>query len=129
GPAVSRSARVELPWIMDALGTRVRRMDKMRRLAHLCLATLAGLVLWAGSAAPARAQDTSIGKFWYYPYYYFPHNYWPQNCPQWPDRPGMPYRRPPAYMTYPAFREPNWHYPLWGPYKYYRGFHFWLDQF
>jgi len=37
--------------------------------------------------------------------------------------------RPPAYMAYPPFKEPNWHYMLWMPHKYYRGNHFWLDQF
>jgi hypothetical protein len=30
---------------------------------------------------------------------------------------------------YPAFKEPNWHYDLWERKSYYRGFHFWLDQF
>jgi hypothetical protein len=37
--------------------------------------------------------------------------------------------RPPAYMAWPPFREPNWRYDLWEPGKYYRGSHFWLDQF
>jgi hypothetical protein len=32
-------------------------------------------------------------------------------------------------MTYPPFREPHWRYELFVPQKYYRGFHFWLDQF
>ena len=34
-----------------------------------------------------------------------------------------------AYMAYPAFREPHWRYELFEPQKYYRGHHFWLDQF
>ena len=65
----------------------------------------------------------------YYPYYYFPHNYWPTYSPQWPEPPGEPYMRPPAYMAYPPFHEPHWRYDLWEPKNYYRGFHFWLDQF
>lgn len=102
----------------------------MRRLALSVMTFLTGVVLWSATAAPAQAQqDTSIGRFFYYPYYYFPHNYWPTMSPQWPEKPGMPYMRPPAYMTYPAFKEPNWRYDYWEPHRHYRGFHFWLDQF
>ena len=43
--------------------------------------------------------------------------------------PNQPYMPPPAYMAFPPFHEPNWRYELWQPQKYYRGFHFWLDQF
>jgi hypothetical protein len=86
------------------------------------------LIIGAGSNA-ARAADTSIGRYFYYPYYYFPHNYWPSMGPQWPERPGMPYMPPPAYMAYPAFREPMWRYEMFEPQRYHRGFHFWLDQF
>jgi hypothetical protein len=32
-------------------------------------------------------------------------------------------------MAYPPFLEPTWRYELWTPMKYYRGNHFWLDQF
>ncbi len=82
-----------------------------------------------GYYAPARAVDYNMGKFFYYPFYYFPHSYWPtQSCP-WPERPGEPYVRPPAYMAYPPFLEPHWRYEWYVPQKYYRGFHFWLDQF
>jgi hypothetical protein len=82
-----------------------------------------------GYYAPARAVDYNMGKFWYYPFYYYPHNYWPtESCP-WPERPGEPYVRPPAYMAYPPFLEPHWRYEWYVPQKYYRGFHFWLDQF
>ena len=82
-----------------------------------------------GYYAPTRAVDYNIGKFFYYPFYYYPHNYWPtQSCP-WPERPGEPYMRPPAYMTYPPFLEPHWRYEWNTPQRYYRGFHFWLDQF
>ena len=47
----------------------------------------------------------------------------------WPEPPGAPYMRPPAYMAYPPFNEPHWRYEYLTPQKYYRGFHFWLDQF
>lgn len=82
-----------------------------------------------GYYAPTRAVDYNVGKFFYYPFYYYPHSYWPtQSCP-WPERPGEPYMRPPAYMAYPPFLEPHWRYEWYVPQKYYRGFHFWLDQF
>jgi hypothetical protein len=82
-----------------------------------------------GYYAPVRAVDYNMGKFFYYPFYYYPHSYWPtESCP-WPERPGEPYMRPPAYMAYPPFLEPHWRYEWYVPQKYYRGFHFWLDQF
>lgn len=86
---------------------------------------LAGL---ANSSAHAGDQPP-LPRFYYYPYYYFPHSYWPQQSPPYPEPPGHPYVRPPAYMAYPPFREPGWRYELWTPLKYYRGNHFWLDQF
>lgn len=92
------------------------------------LAGVVGVSLWA-SAKPAAAEPTDLNRFYYYPYYYFPHNYWPSQGPKWPEAPGQCYQRPPAYMAYPPFREPAWHYDLWEPRLYYRGFHFWLDQF
>lgn len=82
-----------------------------------------------GYYAPTRAVDYNMGKFFYYPFYYYPHSYWPTESCQWPERPGEPYMRPPAYMTYPPFLEPHWRYEWNTPQKYYRGFHFWLDQF
>jgi hypothetical protein len=108
-----------------------------------------GLGMWAGDAAPARAQYVMPGpaaapvgpplrtpityhamnRFWYYPYYYFPHSYWPSQGQQWPEPVGACYRPAPAYMAYPPFREPGWRYENWEPQRYYRGFHFWLDQF
>jgi hypothetical protein len=88
-----------------------------------------GLALWLGSETPASAQVNQLQRFYYYPYYYFPHNYWPTQSPRWPEPPGAAYQRPPAYMAYPPFQEPLWRYELWQPGKYYRGFHFWLDQF
>jgi hypothetical protein len=100
----------------------------MSRIKAALIVGLVGLALWAG-AAPARAQDYNMGKYFYYPYYYFPHNYWPVMGPKWPECPGAPYMKPPAYMTYPAFLEPHWRYPYFQSRPYYRGFHFWLDQF
>jgi hypothetical protein len=88
------------------------------------------------SASPAQAQyhqpyyqSYQLNRLFYYPYYYFPFNYWPAMGPRWPEPQGTPYMRPPAYMAYPAFREPGWRYELWQPQRYYRGSHFWLDQF
>ena len=100
----------------------------MSRVKAALIAGLVGLALGFG-AAPARAQDYNMGKYFYYPYYYFPHNYWPIMGPKWPECPGAPYMKPPAYMTYPAFLEPHWRYEYWTSQPYYRGFHFWLDQF
>ncbi|MBY0230346.1 MAG: hypothetical protein K2W96_13765 [Gemmataceae bacterium] len=94
-----------------------------RMIAALSLAAL----LWLPGGAKAQGWD--YGRMHYYPYYYFPHNYWPQMSPQWPERPGEPYQKAPAYMAYPAFHEPHWRYELHKPMPYYRGFHFWLDQF
>jgi hypothetical protein len=102
----------------------------LRRLCLILLAVGLGAVLWTGSATPAHAQQPgNMNRFFYYPYYYFPHNYWPGMGPQWPEPVGHPYMRPPAYMAYPPFREPHWRYEYWQPQFYYRGSHFWLDQF
>ena len=46
-----------------------------------------------------------------------------------PEKQGAPYMKPPPYMAYPPFLEPHWRYEAFEPQKYYRGFHFWLDQF
>ena len=100
-----------------------------RRWFTPVLSGLLGLGLWLGSASPATAQEANLNRFYYYPYYYFPHNYWPSQGPQWPEKAGDPYMRPPAYMAYPPFKEKNWRYELWQPMLYYRGSHFWLDQF
>jgi hypothetical protein len=89
------------------------------------------LVLLVGLTGSSfgQQQNYSLTHWYHYPYYYFPHNYWPQMSPRWPEAPNQPYMRPPAYQAYPAFLEPNWRYEMWQPQKYYRGFHFWLDQF
>jgi hypothetical protein len=100
-----------------------------RRLLTVVFAGLCALALWSGMAPQARAQQLNIDRMFYYPYYYFPHNYWPTQGPHWPEPPGAPYMRPPAYMAYPAFKEPHWRYELWAPQRFYRGTHFWLDQF
>lgn len=93
-----------------------------------------GIALWLGTGTPASAQQPPqynhpLNKFYYYPYTYFPYDYWPSQSPKWPEQPGQPYQRPPAYMAYPPFLEPGWNYQLWSPHNHYRGFHFWLDQF
>jgi hypothetical protein len=99
-----------------------------RWLPTLCGVVL-GVALWSG-ANPAPAQEPpQLPRFFYYPYYYYPHSYWPTQGPQWPEPAGAPYQRPPAYMAYPPFQEPRWRYELFQPQKYYRGSHFWLDQF
>ena len=98
-------------------------MTRNRLLA--CL----GLLALAVSAQPAAAQEPPLPRYSYYPYYYFPHNNCPAQSPQWPEPPGHPYVRPPAYQAYPPFNEPGWRYELWTPMKYHRGHHFWLDQF
>ncbi len=106
------------------------------------LALLAAGVIWGvGFAAPNelaaqmlpsdRAQNAAyqFNRYYYYPYCYYPHNYWPVTGPKWPEAPGDPYMRPPAYMAFPAFREQNWRYEYYMPQKYYHGQHFLLDQF
>jgi hypothetical protein len=110
-----------------------------RWLPALATGTLA-LGGWLAAAAPAQAQNYeaarfppyqpyTINKFWYYPYYYFPANYWPAMSCKWPEPVGKPYMRPPAYMAFPPFLEPNWRYDYWEPHTYHRGFHFMLDIF
>jgi len=93
---------------------------------------LAGVIFlgfWLVMPGQAKAQDYNLNKMFYYPYYYFPHNYWPAMTAPYPERPGAPYMKPPAYMAYPPFREPHWRHDLFERMSYYRGFHFWLDQF
>jgi hypothetical protein len=101
----------------------------MRRLLVVLLAGVLSIGLWAAMPTSARADGQGMGNYFYYPYYYFPHNYWPSQGPQWPEAPGAPYMRPPAYMAYPPFKEPHWRYYYFEKRPYYRGFHFWLDQF
>ena len=98
----------------------------MRRwLLGLC----AGVGLFAVLNGAAPAQEPPLPRFYYYPYYYYMHSYWPSNSPAWPESPGQPYMRPPAYMAYPPFLENRWRYDLWGGMRFYQGQHFWLDQF
>jgi hypothetical protein len=100
------------------------------------LAALLFVAGFLGTCQAARAQyyqpyfqSYQLNRLFYYPYYYFPHNYWPVLSPPWPEPPGAPYQQPPAYMAYPAFREPGWRYDLWQSRRFYKGNHFWLDQF
>jgi len=105
------------------------------RLGLTLCSALAAAALALATPSLARSQtisnDTStpLPRYYYYPYYYFPHNYWPTMSPKWPESPGQPYQRPPAYMAYPPFLEPHWRYENFTPQRYYKGFHFWLDQF
>jgi hypothetical protein len=103
---------------------------------HRCLAVAAlALGLWLLMPSNARAQmnfcegGSPLSRWYYYPYYYFPHNYWPTMSPKWPESPGQPYQKPPAYMAYPPFLEPHWRYEMFEPQRFHSGFHFWLDQF
>ena len=91
----------------------------------------AALLVASVAAIPSEASagDPPLPREFYYPYVYFPHNYWPNYSPKWPESPGTPYQRPPAYMAYPPFKEPGWRYELWEPKRFYRGNHFWLDAF
>jgi len=101
------------------------------------LMTLSLVMLVGGlTLLPAKSEAQyqyypahQLNNFYYYPYQYFPHNYWPAYAPKWPEGPGMPYMKAPAYQAYPAFREPGWRYEWMQPQRYYRGHHFWLDQF
>jgi hypothetical protein len=101
----------------------------LRRFRLVGLAAVMSLGLMSVFSSSAQAQMVNYIQHYYYPYYYFPHNYWPQMSPTWPEKPGAPYMRPPAYMSYPPFREPEWRYEAWQRQSYYRGFHFWLDAF
>jgi hypothetical protein len=67
-----------------------------RRTFPAVAAVVLVLGMWLGGAAPARAQDPQLQRFYYYPYYYFPHNYWPSMGPRWPEPPGAPCQPPPA---------------------------------
>ncbi len=78
-------------------------------------------------AEPAAARAGDIDRMYHYPFYYYPHMYWPAQQ-QWPDR-RKPFQPPPKYMAYPPYLDTNFHYELWRPHRYYKGFHFWLDQF
>ena len=99
----------------------------MRRTHWLAMAAV--LLLGLTTPGTASAQDYNMGRMFYYPYYYFPHSYWPQMSASYPERIGEAYMKPPAYMAYPPFHEPHWRYEQYTPHRYYRGFHFWLDQF
>jgi hypothetical protein len=100
-----------------------------RKWIPCLLSGLLAVTCWDALKTPARAQSFDPSRYFHYPYYYFPHNYWPQLGPKWPEPPGSPYMPAPAYMAFPPFREPHWRYEWWEPQFYYRGFHFWLDQF
>jgi len=100
-----------------------------RRWFVAFLTVVLGIGCWCTATQPASAQGVPLTRYYYYPYYFFPANYWPTMGPQWPEPPGAPYVPPPAYMAYPPFRENHWRYEWWQPQSWYRGSHFWLDQF
>jgi hypothetical protein len=95
----------------------------------------AGLLAVLAEPRSASAQSYpyypayQLNRFYYYPYVYFPHNYWPAVSPRWPEQQGNPYMRPPAYQAWPPFRDPDYRYEHKQSLRFYRGFHFWLDQF
>lgn len=89
------------------------------------VASVLSLVIGLSSASPAQAQD--INRYYHYNFQYYPHCYYP-NYSYWPD-PRVPFQRPPAYMAYPPYRDPNWRYDLFENKRYYRGHAFFLDQF
>ena len=98
-------------------------------MRRVLLGLLAGVGLFAVFNSAAPAQEPPLPRFYYYPYYYYMHSYWPSNSAVWPEPPGQPYMKPPAYMAYPPFLENRWRYDLWGGMRFYQGSHFWLDQF
>jgi hypothetical protein len=100
-----------------------------RRWIPFLLAGVLGIGAWLTIGAPAHAQGLDPTRFYHYPYYYFPANYWPTMSAPWPEAIGAPYSPPPAYMAYPPFREVGWRYDLFEKMPYYKGAHFWLDQF
>jgi hypothetical protein len=77
-------------------------------MTRLAMAALMVAAFVGFGAQDAKAQDAPLPRAFYYPYQYFPHNYWPSMSPQYPEAKGSPYMK---------------------PMKYYRGHHFWLDQF
>ena len=97
--------------------------------SSVLLSAALALACWSNFGKPAHAAGPEPNRYYYYPYYYFPHNYWPTMSPKWPEPVGAPYRPAPAYMALPPFLEPHWRYEGFEAQKYYRGFHFWLDQF
>jgi hypothetical protein len=108
----------------------------MGRAILLTLSAFVALAAGMGDGSKAFAQHPynyfpsyQLNRYYYYPHNYFPHNYWPLTSPKWPEAPGMPYMKPPAYQAYPPYLAPNWRYEMWQAQKYYRGSHFWLDQF
>lgn len=103
-------------------------MEESHMLARgttLLLAGLLGLGMFFVSTDSVKADD--INRMYHYPYYYYPHNYAPnyQRFPQ----PGAHFQRAPSWMAYPPYLDQNFSYPLFENKRYYRGNHFFLDQF
>jgi hypothetical protein len=100
-------------------------MTMLARGWILLAAGLLGLGLML--TGPAKVQADDINRMYHYPYYYFPHNYAP-NYQRWPNG-RMPFQPAPAWMAYPPYLDLNFNYPLFESKRYYRGHHFFLDQF
>src|SRR5437879_2788142 len=127
-----RQPRACLPTIVGYTCTRMesrypeRGGDMLSKMRRLLVGTALAGAVWLGRAKKPPAQDPPLNRFFYYPYYYFPHNYWPSQGPAWPEpaRGCDPCARPPAYMSYPPYKEPGWRYDFFEPHHHYRGFHF-----
>jgi hypothetical protein len=98
----------------------------MRRGLPLLAAGLLGLGLWLAQPTKAVADDQPM-RLYHWPFQYYPQTYWP-NQVKWPD-PRQQFQLPPTYMSYPLQRD-NWYrYEILENRRYYRGHHFFLDQF
>jgi hypothetical protein len=86
---------------------------------------LLALGLWSGVTATAQADDPM--RLYHYPYTYYPFDYQPLYY-HWPDS-RQSFQPAPPYMYYPPYRVPSWRYEFWEYQRYYRGNHFFLDQF
>lgn len=95
-----------------------------RGLLSLAIGCLA-IVFWASAPTTATAQDPQ--RMYHYPYYYFPQSYYP-NTSRWPDA-RKPFQPAPFWMSYPPYLDQQFTYPLFESKRYYRGHHFFLDQF
>lgn len=96
-------------------------------MAASAVLALAGWLLPANQAHAQQQLSGPTNLYFHYPYNYYPHNYWP-NQARWPD-PRIPFQQPPAYMAYPRMQDPFFRYDILENRRYYRGFHFFLDQF
>ena len=99
-----------------------------RLLPGLLLGTLA-LTLWNGSAADGQSRSAAVLALQLLPLLLLAAQLLADAGPAVARAARRPYMRPPAYQAYPPFHEDHWRYEMWNQQKYYRGSHFWLDQF